>query len=122
MRLEPVILAIQDTTFFNFTGHRKTRGLGPIGEKSAKQQGLILHSTFAVTPSGLPLGVLTHDCWVRTGFRENELTHEGLPIEEKESYWWVQTLREVSKLSVSQKNSMVVTVADRESDICEFLL
>jgi Transposase DNA-binding/Transposase Tn5 dimerisation domain len=122
MRQEPLVLAIQDTTFFNFTGHKKTRGLGPIGDQSGKLQGLILHSTFAVTPSGLPLGVLTHDCWARTGFRENEFTHEKLPIEEKESYRWVETLREISQLSVSQRNSMVVTVADRECDIYEFLL
>jgi Transposase DNA-binding len=89
MRQEPIVLAIQETTFFNFTGHQKTRGLGPIGDKSAKLQGLILHSTFAVTPSGLPSGVLTHDGWARPGFRENQFTHEELPLEEKESYRWV---------------------------------
>src|SRR4051794_9900151 len=122
MRQEPVVLAIQDTTFFNLTGHKKTRGLGPIGDRSGKRQGLILHSTFAVTPRGLPLGVLTHDCWAREGFRENEYTHEELPIEKKESFRWVEALREVSKLTVSQNNSMVVTIADRECDIYEFLL
>ncbi len=72
MRQEPLVLAIQDTTFFNFTGQKKTRGLGPIGDRSGKRPGLILHSTFAVTPSGLPLGVLTHDGGAREGFRENE--------------------------------------------------
>jgi beta-glucosidase-like glycosyl hydrolase len=122
MRQEPVVLAIQDTTFFNLTGHKKTRGLGPIGDRSGKRQGLILHSTFAVTPRGLPLGVLTHDCWAREGFRENEYTHEELPIEKKESFRWVEALREVSKLTVSPNNSMVVTIADRECDIYEFLL
>src|SRR3954454_2648948 len=122
MGQEPVVLAIQDTTFFNLTGHKKTRGLGPIGDRSGKLQGLILHSTFAVTPRGLPLGVLTHDCWAREGFRENEYTHEELPIEKKESFRWVEALREVSKLTVSQNNSMVVTIADRECDIYEFLL
>src|SRR3954454_23827297 len=40
MRQEPVVLAIQDTTFFNLTGHKKTRGLGPIGDRSGKRQGL----------------------------------------------------------------------------------
>ena len=122
MRQEPVVLAIQDTTLFNLTGHKKTRGLGPIGDRSGKWQGLILHSTFAVTPRGLPLGVLTHDCWAREGFRENEYTHEELPIEKKESFRWVEALREVSKLTVSPNNSMVVTIADRECDIYEFLL
>src|SRR3954464_13006166 len=42
MRQEPVVLAIQDTTFFNLTGHKKTRGLGPIGDRSGKLQGRIV--------------------------------------------------------------------------------
>jgi Transposase DNA-binding len=122
MRQEPLVLAIQDTALFHFTRPKKTRGLGPMGDQSAKRQGLILHSTLAVTPSGLPCGVLTHDGWARTGFRENELTHEELPIEEKESYRRAETLPETAGLSVSQRNSMVVTMADRECDIYEFLL
>ena len=54
-----VVLAVQDTTFFNFTHHPATQGLGEIGTKSQNQRGFGLHSTLAVTPSGQPLGVLT---------------------------------------------------------------
>jgi hypothetical protein len=122
MRDEPVVLAIQDTTFLNFTGHRKTRGLGPIGDSKRNAQGLIVHSCLAVTPYGLPLGVISHACWARTGYRESDNAQEEIPIEEKESYRWIETLRETTKLSVSHASSMVVTVADRESDIYEFLL
>lgn len=123
MREEAVVLAIQDTSFFNFTSHKKVRGLGPIGDKSAAQQGLLMHSVFAVTPQGLPLGMLWQRCWSRDGFRESPEAHEDLPIEEKESYRWVEALRDTTDLVTSHAAStMVVTVADRESDIYEFLL
>jgi Transposase DNA-binding/Transposase Tn5 dimerisation domain len=122
MRGEPVVLAIQDTTFFNFSGHKKTTGLGPIGDSKADAQGLILHSTLAVTPGGLPLGVLTHRCWARAGYKNSNETCEGEALEKKESYRWIETLKEVSNLAVAQAASMVVTVADRECDIYEFLL
>jgi Transposase DNA-binding len=85
MHKEPVVLAIQDTSFFNFSSHKKTKGLGPIGDSDKDAQGLILHSTLAVTPSGLPVGVLSHRCWAREGYRASEKEHERKPIEEKES-------------------------------------
>jgi Transposase DNA-binding/Transposase Tn5 dimerisation domain len=122
MHKEPVVLAIQDTSFFNFSSHKKTNGLGPIGDRDKDAQGLILHSTLAVTPRGLPLGVLSHRCWAREGYRASEEEHERKPIEEKESYRWIATLREVASLSLSHGKGMVVTIADRESDIYEFLL
>jgi Transposase DNA-binding/Transposase Tn5 dimerisation domain len=122
MRNEPVVLAIQDTSFFNFSSHKKTRGLGPIGDRETDPQGLIIHSTFAATPTGLPLGVLGHTCWARVVRRSEDKDLTALPIEEKESYRWVETLRETSKISVTRANNMIITVADRESDVYEFLL
>jgi len=46
----PVILAVQDTTVFNFTLHRQTQGLGPIGQ--AGLSGFFRHSCRAVSPVG----------------------------------------------------------------------
>jgi len=122
MRGEPIVLAIQDTSFFNFSGHKKTAGLGPIGDSTINAQGLIMHSTLAVTPQGLPLGVVTQRCWAREGYKNSEETCEDKEIEDKESYRWVETLRETSKLAVLHAKSLVITVADRECDIFEFLL
>ena len=121
MSKEFIVLAIQDTTCFNFSHHNSKRGIGPIGSSDNDAQGLILHSTLAVTPQGLPLGILTHSCWARKGYRVNYKKLEAVPIEEKESYRWVQALRETSKLAVKHQTSIVVTIADRESDIFEFL-
>ena len=52
----PVVLAVQDTSFLNFTHHPETEGLGAVGNKGQKQRGFGMHSTLAVTPKGLPLG------------------------------------------------------------------
>lgn len=51
-----VILAVQATTTFQFTLHRPTQGLGPIGQ--AELAGFFLHSYWAVAPDGVPLGLL----------------------------------------------------------------
>jgi hypothetical protein len=79
MRDKPTVLAIQDTTFLNYSGHKKTRGLGPIGDSKANAQGLIIHSCLAVTPHGLPLGVLSHRCWARAGYRNSNETLPDIP-------------------------------------------
>jgi Transposase DNA-binding len=51
---EPVVLALQDTSFLNFWSHKQSKGLGPIGDRDKDAQRLILHSTLAVTARGLP--------------------------------------------------------------------
>ena len=60
MRAEPTVLCIQDGTDLNFATRPGCEGLGVIGtnQTGAQTLGLHLHSTLAVTPSGLPLGVL----------------------------------------------------------------
>jgi hypothetical protein len=60
MQAHPLVLVVQDTTFLNYTHHPATPGLGPIG---GHQQGLVMHSTLAFTPDGLPLGVLAQQIW-----------------------------------------------------------
>ena len=65
MRQHSLILAVQDTTFFNYTHHPQTAGLGEIGNKQQKQRGFGMHSTLAVTPAGVPLGLLTQSFFTR---------------------------------------------------------
>jgi len=57
-----LVLLAQDTTFLNYTHHPVTAGLGSIG---GGQRGLVMHSTLAFTPQGLPLGVLAQQIWAR---------------------------------------------------------
>ena len=119
MTFHPRVLAVQDTTFLNYTHHPQTEGLGPIGKKSQKQRGFGLHSTLAVLPDGLPLGLLTQAVLTRP---ENEPSHRPeecrlLPIEDKESYRWLQAFEQT--LALAPIGVEVITVCDREADIYE---
>src|SRR5262249_4099680 len=49
---QPVVLAIQDTSYLNYSHHPHRQGLGPIGDSQSNAQGLIMHSTLIVTPGG----------------------------------------------------------------------
>lgn len=113
------VLAVQDTTFFNYTHHPHTEELGAIGNKKQKQQGFGMHSTFAVTPTGMPLGLLTQAFFTRPvaepSHQPNDL--HKLPIEEKESYRWLQAFEQT--MALSPEGVDVVTVCDREADIYE---
>ena len=53
---ESVVLAVQDTTSFNYSTHAATEGLGPIGSPERGPQGIMMHDTMAFTVDGLPLG------------------------------------------------------------------
>jgi Transposase DNA-binding len=52
MAAYPLVLAVQDTSFLNYTHHPATSGLGPIG---GHQHGLVMHSTLVDT-TGLAAG------------------------------------------------------------------
>jgi hypothetical protein len=119
MKAHAVVLAVQDTTFFNYTAHPQTAGLGEIGKKEQQQRGFGMHTTLALTPHGLPLGLLTQAFFTRPvgepAHTPNELRQ--LPIEEKESYRWLEALEQTMALAPAQVQ--VVTVCDREADIYE---
>ncbi len=119
------VLVMQDTVFFSYGQHPKTRGLGPIGNSnSAHERGLIMHNALAFTAAGEPLGLLSQRIWARQqvpvqGYQENILRLQCTAIEEKESSKWLQALEET--VERAPRGVQLVTVADRESDFFEFL-
>ncbi len=102
------VLALQDTSYFVYTNHSKTKGLGKISLKKGKNvkkiysNGLVVHTCLAVTTSGLPLGLLDQKIFARK-FRTKRTgkakPHDQLPIEEKESYRWLEALRCMPSMS-----------------------
>jgi hypothetical protein len=100
MQSHVLVLAVQDTTYFNYTKHQKTRGLGPIGTDEQELRGLVNHTTLAITPQGLPLGVLAQKMWARDDEDQmSEKKRKNRAIEEKESYKWIESLRQVRRLT-----------------------
>ena len=119
------VLVIQDTVFFSYGTHPKTRGLGPISKgNNAGERGLIMHNALAFTSSGVPLGLLSQRIWARQevpqeGHVEKILRLQCTAIEEKETSKWLLALRETLERTPPRVN--LVTVADRESDFFEFI-
>jgi hypothetical protein len=116
LQAHKLVLLAQDTTFLNYTHHPATSGLGPIG---GGQRGLVMHSTLALTPHGLPLGVLAQQIWARPDPATATPKRPRRPIREKESRKWLDALDET--VTLVPEAIRVVTIADREADIFEFL-
>jgi hypothetical protein len=76
---QPVVLAIQDTTDLDLSGLKQTSGLGFINQ--SQQQGIKVHSCFAVSGDGEPLGLLHQHTWTRTerGWQVGRAPEEGNP-------------------------------------------
>jgi Transposase DNA-binding/Transposase Tn5 dimerisation domain len=113
------ILAAQDTMAVNYATHKATKGLGPID--AHRTQGILVHSVLAISPDGVPCGLLHQKVWSRN--KEDVRTKEErrkLPIEEKESYRWLESV-EATKNAVSAETH-IITVADREADIFELFV
>jgi hypothetical protein len=122
MRHEGVVLAVQDSSSLTYTGHPQMQGVGPITNRRDGAQGLIVHSTLAFRPDGLPLGLLDVQCWARdaNAFGKKH-QRQKTPIAAKESYKWIRPLTPVRAAADQCPNTRVVTVTDREGDIFEFL-
>lgn len=85
--------------------------------------GLYDHAQYAVTPDGLPLGVLAVDFFDRTPEslgRQGERTRD--PIESKESYRWLQGYRGACDLAGRHPDTEIVSVAYREGDLYDVFL
>jgi hypothetical protein len=120
VKQEPEILVSADTTFLNFTHHPSTRGLGPIGSKSApnKLKGVLVHSSLAVTVEDhRVLGVLAQQVLVREGYQASGESTRARSKRERESDKWMEGARKViDGVGVSDK---LIFVFDREGDIFE---
>ena len=120
-RTETTVLAVQDTSSLDYTTHRKMKGLGPIHNRVRGPQGLMLHTTQAFRPDGLPLGMLDVKVWARDPAKYEKVRDQSLPIEQKESYKWIEPLDALRQTANQCPETTFVVVADREADIFEFM-
>jgi len=125
-----MLLVLQDTTEFTFQrestaaiGHIGKVPTGPaIGTRMHTVCGVLMHSSLTTTTDGLPLGLAAIKFWTRKKFKgtnqlKKHVNPTRMPIEKKESYRWIQNLRESSELLGDP--SRLVHIGDRESDIYE---
>lgn len=110
MRSQQVVLCVQDTTVLNFTRRPRTQGLGPIGsnQAGASAHGLHLHTTLALDPDGVPLGVL------RAASYAPDDTPGPKPRERRKSFRWIEGLRDLAAAAEDLPDTRPVCVLGRE--------
>jgi hypothetical protein len=126
------ILVLQDTTEFSYQRDQPEL-IGAIGKMPYRKQvsgnppvrtvcGILMHSSLAVTPEGLPLGLASITFWTRKKFKgcnalKKAINPTRVPIEEKESFRWLRNLQQ-STVRFNDPDRCI-HVGDRESDIYE---
>lgn len=118
----PVVLVAEDTTEFDLSHLPATQGLGCLSSALAVR-GFLMHSLLAVSPDGLPLGILGLKTWVRPP-EELGKKHrrKSRPIAEKESVKWIEGLSQLNTLKARCPETSVVAVCDREADIYDLFV
>lgn len=118
-----VVLCIQDTSEANLSAHAgriaADSGLGDIDDNK-NGIGFKVHPSLVVDgQTCFPIGFSDIRIWNRSvGMADkHERNYTKLPIEEKESYKWIQS-SEHSKEVLSQASAVII-VQDREGDIFE---
>lgn len=119
------VLIAQDTSVIGLSHHPKTKKLGKIGghpKPKNSTQGLIMHTALALTPQGMPLGLLSNSIWSRPQekSKHNKKVHHLIHTEDKESYKWINALEESHEALKAEVKS--ITICDRECDIFDFYL
>jgi hypothetical protein len=115
-----LIIIAQDTSDLDFTGLKETSGLGYLDSKSQKykkQSGLKFHTALALSEDGEVFGILDQKIYSREGKKPMVGTDRSkLPTEDKESYRWIETVKNIDSLEILNP---ILIVGDRESDMTE---
>lgn len=116
----PVVLAVQDTTEVDWTTLRATEGLGPLGHPAC--QGLFVHTTLAITPDRVPVGLVAQQVWARDPTEVGKRARrKQRPISQKESQKWLHSLEAVCTARDCCASTQFVSVGDREADVYDVL-
>jgi hypothetical protein len=119
---QKTVLCVQDGSDLEYTNLHQCEGLGEIGtnQTGAKSRGLHLHSTLAVAPNGLPLGVLRAQCIAPAAKSlEDDRPPSAIPIEEKKTFVWIEHHRDLVALASEMPQTRLIDVCDREADFFE---
>lgn len=116
----PLVLLVQDTTELNFGPQPHIAGLGPINTRLKPGRGMLVHSTLAVSPAGVPLGLLDQRSWARAEGPSIRATRRARSVQQKESAKWLRGLEAATAALPSGLTSLIV--ADREADVYDLFL
>lgn len=117
--LQPIVLCPSDTTSLNYTTRKTLEDSGYISSNNA--QGFFMHTTIAITPDRLHLGIVDQIFWAREKEKiaRSSKERERMTLKEKESYRWLEAYRACGELAKKCPKTQFVYITDREGDIFE---
>ncbi len=127
---DAAVLVLHDTTEFIYR-REESAAIGIVSKQQTRYDsrpryhttcGVLMHSSLVVTQEGLPLGLAAIKFWTRDKFHganalKRKINPTRVPIEQKESYRWLENMRQSTALLAEPRR--IVHVGDRESDIYE---
>jgi len=122
---QQVVLLVPDTTEIDLTRpQQQVVGTGPLDGGS--RRGLFMHEMHAFTPDGTPLGTVQAIPWTRDEEKQpvsaqTRAQRAATPIEEKESFRWVLSMRHAQEVAQRHPQTQIIYVADSEADIYEVI-
>lgn len=122
IREYPVVLLPSDTSELDYTTKKAMVGKERV---TNKKSGLWLHATTAVTPERLTLGLVEANFWhrepeVAEDTSASRTARDKAPIEEKETYRWVQSYLKACEVAREVPGTRIISMTDREGDIIEY--
>jgi hypothetical protein len=117
------VLLVQDTTELDLTRPtQQVQGAGPL--EAEARHGVFFHPLLAFDNHGLPLGVAWHKCWARQKLKrmtknEKDRWLRRTPIEEKETYCWIEGVRAAREVADACPHTTCVCIGDSDADIYE---
>jgi hypothetical protein len=119
---QSTVLLLNDTSSLDYTS-RQIDDLGMLEKTYTK--GFFLHPTLAVTPDRQCLGITNNCIWTRLpnqGRKKIPASTRGKqPIEEKESYRWLESYRQAADFANKVTTTNFVFITDREGGVLELL-
>lgn len=115
------VLLAQDTSEIDLTRpEQQVEGAGPMDCES--RRGAFFHPMIGFDADGVPLGIVGHKSWTREQISKDSKAQKNkkrkeTPIEEKESYRWLEGLKWAEKVAAACPETTCVCVGDSESDI-----
>jgi hypothetical protein len=119
----PFALLVQDTTEIDLTRpEQQVDGAGPMDHES--RRGAFFHPMMAFDAEGVPLGIVGQKSWTRKSIQKAARSEKckkrrQTPIEEKESYRWLEGLYCAQRTAAACPQTTCLCVGDSESDIYE---
>jgi len=121
-----VAILVQDTTELNLTRpEQQVDGMGPLEHNS--RLGMFHHPLVAFDEAGVCLGAVWQSNWIREKIEtertaaQKQKSCRSRPIEEKESYRWLEGLRAARAVAGRNPHTTFILAADSEADIFEVL-